>query len=156
MVEIEKGQLRDTRLNVQSTFARPLISPSNFGIFKDTQWHTGLPYKTNQFHVQQDSLFLSKRPVLVHAWKNYFLSAQSNFNYCRKVLSMKNILINIKTKKCTPKSVLRWEFASVYVQSLFCLFQILTITMPVQPRSWYHPSCSFILQLSSYMFKTTW
>jgi len=32
------------------------------------------------------------------------------------VLSMKNILINIKTKKCTPKSVLRWEFASVYLE----------------------------------------
>ena len=35
----------------------------------------------------------------------------SNFNYCRKVLSMKNIWINIKTNKCTPISVLRWEFA---------------------------------------------
>jgi len=29
-------------------------------------------------------------------------------------MAKKNILINIKTKKCTPKSVLRWEFASVY------------------------------------------
>jgi len=28
---------------------------------------------------------------------------------------MKNILINMETKNCTPKSVLRWEFASVYV-----------------------------------------
>jgi len=27
---------------------------------------------------------------------------------------MKNILINIKTKICTPKCVLRWEFVSVY------------------------------------------
>ena len=41
-------------------------------------------------------------------------SMQSNFNYCRKVLSIKNVWINIKTKKCTPKSGLRWEFASVY------------------------------------------
>jgi len=31
------------------------------------------------------------------------------------MLSMKNILINIKTKKCMPKSVLRWEFALVYI-----------------------------------------
>ena len=38
-----------------------------------------------------------------------------NFNYCRKVLSKTNILINIKTKKCSPKCVLHWEFASVYV-----------------------------------------
>ena len=69
-------------------------------LFNNNQWtvecHTWLPYKTNQFHVQNDFLFLS------------------NFN-CLKVLSMKNILINIKTIKCTPKSVLRCEFASVYV-----------------------------------------
>ena len=42
-------------------------------------------------------------------------STQSNFNYCRKVLSMKHIFINIKTKQSTPKFVLRWEFASVYI-----------------------------------------
>ena len=35
MVEIEKCQLRDTRLNVQSPFALPRISIANFGIFKD-------------------------------------------------------------------------------------------------------------------------
>jgi len=29
---------------------------------------------------------------------------------------MKNILINIKTKYCPPKSMLRWEFASVYMR----------------------------------------
>ena len=29
---------------------------------------------------------------------------------------MKNILINIKTKNVRPKSVLRWEFASVYIE----------------------------------------
>jgi len=29
------------------------------------------------------------------------------------VLSKKIILLDKKTKKCTPKSVLRWEFASV-------------------------------------------
>ena len=44
--------------------------------------------------------------------KKYF-SVQSNFNHCRKVLSMKIIWINIRTKICTPTSVLRWEFASV-------------------------------------------
>ena len=122
MVEIDKCQLRDTRLNVQSPFALPRISTSNFGIFKDliiifmialsidnqgtVEWHTWLPYKTNQFHVQHNFLFSSERLVLVRAWQN-------NFNYCRKVLSKKNILIKKKTKKCTPKSVLCWEFASV-------------------------------------------
>ena len=45
--------------------------------------------------------------------QNTFFSVQSNFNYCRKVLSKKNIWINLKTKICTPNSVLRWEFASV-------------------------------------------
>ena len=35
MVEIEKCQPRDTRLNVQSPFARPRITPSIFFIFKD-------------------------------------------------------------------------------------------------------------------------
>ena len=39
----------------------------------------------------------------------------THFKYCGKVLSMKNISINIKTNKCTPISVLRWEFASVYI-----------------------------------------
>ena len=74
MVEIEKCQLWDTRLNVQSPFALPRISTSNFGIFKDliiifmialsidnqgtVEWHTWLPYKTNQFHVQHDFRFL--------------------------------------------------------------------------------------------------
>ena len=77
-----------TRLNVQSPFALPRISTSNFGIFKDliiilmialsnnNQWtiecQTWLPYKTNQFHVQHDFLF-----CLVRAWpkKNVFVSA---------------------------------------------------------------------------------
>jgi len=31
---------------------------------------------------------------------------------------MKIIWINIRTKKCTPKSVLRWEFASVYIKHI--------------------------------------
>ena len=61
------------------------------------------------------SCFGLKALCLSVGGKTFFLSAQSNFNYCRKVLSMKNILINIKNKKCTPKSVLRWEFASVYM-----------------------------------------
>ena len=133
MVEIKKWQLRDTRLNVQSPFALPRISTPNFCIFKgqiiicvialsnDNQWtvggHAWLPYKTNQFHMQHDFLFSSKRPMLVRVWEKINLSAQSSYNYCWKVLSMKNILINIKTKKCTPKSVLLWEFASVYILS---------------------------------------
>jgi len=35
MVEIEKCHLRDTHLNVQSSFARPRISTSIFDIVKD-------------------------------------------------------------------------------------------------------------------------
>jgi len=82
------------------------------------EWRMWLPYKTNQFHVQHDFLFSSTSPMLVHAWQNIiFFVASLNFlsNYCGKVLSMKIILINKKNKKCTPKSVLRWEFASVYL-----------------------------------------
>ena len=79
------------------------------------EWHTWLPYKTNQFHVQHDFLFSSKRPVLVRAWSKKCICQQSNFNYCLKVLSMKKYFDKYKNKKCTPKSVLRWEFASVYI-----------------------------------------
>ena len=88
-----KCQLRDTRLNVQSPFARLRIPTSHFGIFKDwiksflialsidnqwpVEWHTWYPYKTNQFHVQHDFLFSSKRPVLVRMWqKNLFQRSQ--------------------------------------------------------------------------------
>jgi len=40
------------------------------------EWHTWLPYKTNQFHVQHDFRFSSHRPVLVRAWQNIlFFSA---------------------------------------------------------------------------------
>ena len=49
--------------------------------------------------MQHDFLFSSKkaraRPCMANI---FFWSAQSNFNYCLKVLSMKNILIHIKTK----------------------------------------------------------
>ena len=114
------------RLNVQSPFARPRISTSNFGIFKDSiiifmialsidnqltvEWHIWLPYKTNKFYVQHDLLFSSKRPLCgnflrISAFKFYLLS--------------KSVLIDIKTKKCTPKSVLRWEFASVYLYDIY-------------------------------------
>ena len=132
MVEIKKWQLQYTRLNVQSPFALPRISTPNFCIFKgqiiicvialsnDNQWtvdwHRWLPYKINQFHVQHVFLFSSKRPMLVHACQKFFGAPQTNFNYCQKVLSIKNILI-----KCMPKSVLRWEFASVYVK-IHCYF----------------------------------
>ena len=47
--------------------------------------------------------------------RGFFFSVQSNFNYCRKVLSIKIIWTTIRTKICTPKSVLRCEFASVYI-----------------------------------------
>ena len=110
MAEIGKWQLGDTRLNGQSSFARPRISTSNFGIFKDSiiifmialsidnqltvEWHIWLPYKTNQFYVQHDLLFSSKRPLCgnllrISAFKFYLLS--------------KSVLIDIKTKKCTSK-----------------------------------------------------
>ena len=46
--------------------------------------------------MQHDFRVSSKMPVLVRAWQKYFLSAQSNFNYRRKVLSKKSSLINIK------------------------------------------------------------
>ena len=47
--------------------------------------------------------------------RGFSFSVQSNFNYCRKVLSIKIIWTTIITKICTPKSVLSWEFASVYI-----------------------------------------
>ena len=146
----KKWQLRDTRLNVQSSFALPRISTSNFGIFKGyiiifeialsndnqwtVEWHTWLPYKTNQLHVQHDFRFSSKRPVLDRAWQKYVLSAQSNFNYCRKVLSMKTILINIKTKNvrqnpCCVGSLLQYicidcDFVRICHVLLILLFPI--------------------------------
>jgi len=131
-------------------FCSPRISTSNFDIFKDliniflialsidnqwtVKWHTWLPYKTNQFHVQHDFLFLSKRPV---CGQNVF--QRSQILNIVEVLSKKNILIDIKTKKCTPKSVLRWEFASVYIST------ILNELNQAMPRSCYliiH-KCSF-------------
>jgi len=40
------------------------------------EWHTWLPYKSNQFHVQHDFRFSSYRPVLVRAWQTeWFFSA---------------------------------------------------------------------------------
>jgi len=39
--------------------------------------------------------FRLKGPCSTVRGKNIFLSAQSNFNYCQKVLSMKTILLNI-------------------------------------------------------------
>ena len=93
--EIEKCQLRDTSLNVHSPFARPHISTSNFGIFKDliimflialsndnqwtVEWHTWLPYKTNQFHGHHDFLFWPKSPVLVRGWQNIFFVSAVKF-----------------------------------------------------------------------------
>ena len=94
----------------------PHISISNFGIFKDkinmfvitlsidnqwtVEWHTWLPYKTNQFHMQHDFRFSSYRPhSACPGVANNFFSVQSIlFNYCLKVLSMKIIWINIRTK----------------------------------------------------------
>ena len=67
-------------------------------------------------------------------------STQSNFNYCRKVLSMKHIFINIKTKQSTPKFVLRWEFASVYIvinlPRLGLNFDILNNCFMLQKMKW--------------------
>ena len=117
MVEIEKCQLRDTRLNVQS------LMTTN-GQLIDTRGYHIQP--TNSTY-SMNSCFRLKGPCSSVRGKNMSLSAHSNFNYCRKVLSMKNILINIKTKKCTPTSVLHWECASVY---LFIYFIWRTSTMP--------------------------
>ena len=61
-------------------------------------WHMWLPYKTNQFPVQHDFLFSSKRPVLVRAWPKKLFSAQSNCNHCRNMFSKKYILMNIKIR----------------------------------------------------------
>ena len=78
MVEIERCQLRDTRLNVQSPFALPRISTSYDNQWT-VDWHTWLPYKTNQFHVQREFLFSSKRPVLVRAWQKYVFVSPLKF-----------------------------------------------------------------------------
>ena len=122
------------RLNVQSSFARPRISTSNFGIFKDSiinfmnalsidnqltvEWHIWLPYKTNQFYVQHDLLFSSKRPLCgnflrISAFKFYLLS--------------KSVLIDIKTKNvrqnpCCIGSLLQ------YIYMIFItLYSVLTV-----------------------------
>ena len=82
------------------------------------EWHTWLPCKTNQFHVQHYFLLSSKRPVLVRAWPN---SALSNFNHCRKVLSKKNILINIKTKNVRQIPCCVWSLLQYTYTCLLCL-----------------------------------
>ena len=74
--------------------------------------------KTNQLHVQHDSGFRLIGPCSSGRGKYFDFSVESNFNYCGNFLSMKNIWINIRTKKCMPKSVLRWEFASVYISQV--------------------------------------
>ena len=83
------------------------------------EWHTLLPYKINQFHVQHEFLFSSKRPVLLRSWPKTFFLLRSQILVIVKVLPQKNSLINIKRNKCTPKSVLRWGFASVYIDERF-------------------------------------
>jgi len=61
----------------------------------DTCVYQVIPAK---FTCSMISDFRLKSPCSSVRGKNKCLSAQSNFNYCRKVLSRKNIWINIKTK----------------------------------------------------------
>ena len=87
------------------------------------EWHTWLPYKTNQFHMQHDFRFSSYRPhSACPGVANNFFSVQSIlFNYCLKVLSMKIIWINIRTKNvhqnlCCVGSLLQ------YILSTLCWY----------------------------------
>ena len=97
------------------------------GQLNDTR---GYHIKPTNYTCNMISCFRLKYPCSFVRGKTFVLSAQSNFNYCRKVLSMKNIWINIETKTSKQKSVLRWKFASVYVafdicgtlRVCFCLF----------------------------------
>ena len=117
--DFKKCKLQDTRLNIHllvHVFQHQILLflKTNFLIFMIalTMTTNGQLNNTHGYHIKPTnstcnliSCFRLKAPCS---------SARSNFIYCRKVLSMKNSLINIKTKKCTPKSVLRLEFASVY------------------------------------------
>ena len=69
------------------------------------EWHTWLPYKTNQFYVQHDFLFFS---------------AQTISNCCRKMLSKKIIFIKYKNKNMYAK--IRVAFGVCF--SIFALFVI--------------------------------
>jgi len=97
-------------LKAKSLFLRLHCLMTTNGQLNDTR---GYHIKSTNSTCNMISGFRLKGPCSTVRGKNMFLSAQSNFNYCRKVLSVKTILINIKTKKSTPKSVLRWESASV-------------------------------------------
>ena len=93
MVEIKKCQLRDTvsmskvHLLVRVLHYQILVFLKTsllflwLGCLLITNGYTWLPYKTNQFHMQHDFLFLSKRPLLVRAWtNNIFFSAIKVFD----------------------------------------------------------------------------
>ena len=66
-------------------------------------------------------------------------------DHCQKVLSKKNILINIKTNKGTPKLVLCLEFASVYID-LF-LFLLKSRHLP------YTYSCYLHLKIRLFLYR---
>jgi len=53
--------------------------------------------------MQHDFRFSSKSLVLVRALQNIFLSAQSNFNYCRKVKKKEKYFDKYKNKKLYAK-----------------------------------------------------
>ena len=74
MVEIEKCQLWDTRLNVQSPFARPRILTLHSLMTTNGQLNgtRGYHIKPTNSTCNMISVFSSKRPVLVCAWQNNF------------------------------------------------------------------------------------
>ena len=96
MLEIKKWQLRDTRLKVHLlfrvfqhqilVFVKAEIIIFMIVLSNDNQWtvewHTWLPYKTNQFHVQHDFLISSKRPVLVRAWQKVYAEIRVALKVC--------------------------------------------------------------------------
>ena len=120
MVEI----LRDIRLNVhllvrvfqhQSwVFLKNIkiiifMIALSIGQLNDTR---GYQIKPTNFTCNMISCFRLKGPCLSGSEKKHFFV---KFIYCGKWLSKKNICIKLKTKKCTPKFALLWEFPSVYI-----------------------------------------
>ena len=78
------------------------------------EWHTWLPYKTNQFHVQYDFLFSSERPVLVREWpKNIFVSAVKFLLLSKSVINEKYLdnykkQNNLRKNPCCVGSLLQY------------------------------------------------
>ena len=114
----------------QRPFALPRISTSNIGIFKrwnindnqwTVEWHTWLPYKINQFHIQHDFLFSSKRLVFVRAWPKLFCQRSQIVIVVEKCYPWKICFDKYKNKKCTPNPCC---VASVYFKNYKNMFSI--------------------------------